>query len=62
VAAWLDRLAGGRPGFDAAAVALSALFYFPVSELTYGRPPGGIDRERFVAAWVDGLLAQLAAS
>jgi len=65
VAAWLHALTGGRPGFDAAAVAsvaLSSLFYFAVSELTYGRPPGGIDRERFVAVWVDGLLAQLAAS
>jgi len=65
VGAWLHGLAGERPGFDAgavASVALSSLFYFAVSELTYGRPPGGIDRERFVAAWVAGLLAQLAAS
>lgn len=62
VGAWLAGLAGDRPGFDApatAAVALSSLFYFAVSEMTYGRPPGGIERERFVAAWTDALVAQL---
>ncbi|GEL23509.1 putative transcriptional regulator, TetR family protein [Pseudonocardia sulfidoxydans NBRC 16205] len=62
VAAWLAHLAGDRPGLDAAAVAsvaLSSLCYVVVSELAYGRPPGGVDRERFVAAWVDGLVRQL---
>ncbi|MEJ3653446.1 helix-turn-helix domain-containing protein [Actinomycetes bacterium KLBMP 9759] len=65
VGAWFGRLAGGRRGFDAAAVAavaLSSLFYFAISEFTYGRPPGGIDRDRFVAAWTSGLLAQLGQS
>ncbi|WP_232667450.1 TetR/AcrR family transcriptional regulator [Pseudonocardia sp. TRM90224] len=65
VGAWLGRLAGDRPGFDAAAtaaVALSSLFYFAISEFTYGRPPGGISRDRFVAAWVAGLRAQLGES
>lgn len=62
VGAWIAGLAGERTGFDAAAtaaVALSSLFYFALSEFTYGRPPGGIGRERFVAAWTAGLVAQL---
>ncbi|MEV7229794.1 MULTISPECIES: TetR/AcrR family transcriptional regulator [Polymorphospora] len=62
VAGWLAQLAGDRPGFDAtavAAVALSSLFYFAISEFTYGCPPGHVEQERFLAAWTAGLLAQL---
>ena len=64
VAGWLAQLAGNRHGFDAAAVAavaLSSLFYFAISEFTYGRPPGQIAQDRFLAAWTEGLLAQLGA-
>ncbi len=65
VAAWLRRLArhhGGDPEQDWPAIAateLSSLLYFAVSELTYGCPPAGVSRERFVAAWVAGLAARL---
>ncbi|MGW0503475.1 TetR/AcrR family transcriptional regulator [Micromonospora sp. NPDC003241] len=64
VAAWLAQLAGDRPRFDAeavAAVSLSSLFYFAISEFTYGCPPGHVARDRFLAAWAEGLLAQLGA-
>ncbi|TCB96740.1 TetR/AcrR family transcriptional regulator [Micromonospora zingiberis] len=64
VAGWLTQLAAGRRDFDAAAVAavaLSSLCYFAISEFTYGCPPGDIAQERFLAAWTDGLLAQLGA-
>jgi AcrR family transcriptional regulator len=51
-----DQLeARGRPDADAralAAVALAALAHYRQDEVLYGVPPGGVDEEEFVQAWV----------
>jgi AcrR family transcriptional regulator len=61
-AAWLDgrvvgeRATGTTDTGAVAAVALSALAFFQLLRFLLGDTPGGVDEERFVAAWA-GLFA-----
>lgn len=60
-AAWLRRHVAGE-GCDVearATVALGAILQYRAIEAILGEPPGGMDEERFLAAWVDMLVGGL---
>lgn len=55
------RGASARDARALAAVALSSLAHFRQDEAVYGKPPGDVSEERFVAAWVDTWHAAITA-
>lgn len=66
IADWLrDRAARGEVRVQdpeaAAAVLLGAITSFKVFEVLLGKPPAGLDEERFVRAWLDVMLRGMAA-
>ncbi|HVE69565.1 MAG TPA: helix-turn-helix domain-containing protein [Solirubrobacteraceae bacterium] len=54
---------GGRAeaAGGAAAVLTDALVGYTLQELLFGPAPGGVEEERFLAAWVDGAVAMIEA-
>jgi hypothetical protein len=62
VRGWLDRQveAGLLPPCDSAAIAAALVIPFVgyrMDHNLFGVPPGGVDEERFAAAWVELVLA-----
>jgi hypothetical protein len=42
-----------------ASILTDALVGYTLQELLFGPSPGGVDEERFLAAWVDGAVAMI---